>query len=88
MALVTFRVHDNKVSEARVAVGSIEAQPRRIRQAEQALTGRVPERAAFEAAAEQVAQAVDPLEDIITSAEYRRDLAHTVTRRALERAVA
>jgi aerobic carbon-monoxide dehydrogenase medium subunit len=88
MALVTFRVHDGKVSDPRIAVGGIEAQPRRIAQAEQALAGNVPQRAAFEAAAEAVAQAVDPLEDAITSAEYRRDLARTVTRRALERAIA
>jgi carbon-monoxide dehydrogenase medium subunit len=88
MALVTFRVHDGKVSDPRIAVGGIEAQPRRIAQAERALAGNVPQRAAFEAAAEAVAQAVDPLEDAITSAEYRRDLARTVTRRALERAIA
>jgi carbon-monoxide dehydrogenase medium subunit len=88
MALVTFRVHEGKVSEPRIAVGGIEAQPRRIGPAEHALAGHAPERAAFEAAAEAVAQAVDPLEDAITSAEYRRDLARTVTRRALERAVA
>jgi aerobic carbon-monoxide dehydrogenase medium subunit len=88
MALVTFRVHDGKVSDPRIAVGGIEAQPRRIAQAERALAGDVPQRAAFEAAAEAAAQAVDPLEDAITSAEYRRDLARTVTRRALERAIA
>src|SRR6516162_2923842 len=88
MALVAFRVNDGKVTEPRIAVGGIEAQPRRIALAEQALAGRAPDRAAFETAAEAVAQAVDPLEDAITSAEYRRDLARTVTRRALERAVA
>ena len=88
MALVAFRVNDGKVTEPRIAVGGIEAQPRRIAQAEQALAGRAPDRAAFETAAEAVAQAVDPLEDAITSAEYRRDLARTVTRRGLERAVA
>jgi carbon-monoxide dehydrogenase medium subunit len=88
MALVTLRVHDGKVSEPLIAVGGIEAQPRRIAQAEHALAGHAPARAAFEAAADAVAQAVDPLEDAITSAEYRRDLARTVTRRALERAFA
>src|SRR5438552_2804509 len=35
-----------------------------------------------------VAAAVDPLEDAVTSATYRRDLARTVTRRALEQAAA
>jgi len=35
-----------------------------------------------------VASVVDPLEDAVTSATYRRDLALTVTRRALEQAAA
>jgi carbon-monoxide dehydrogenase medium subunit len=52
------------------------------------LAGRTPDRAAFEAAAAAVAAAVDPLEDAATTACYRRDLAHTVTRRALEQASA
>jgi aerobic carbon-monoxide dehydrogenase medium subunit len=76
------------ISSARVAVGGVESQPRRIAQAEQALAGRLPDRAAFEAAAAAVAAAVDPLDDATTSASYRRDLAQTVTRRALEQAAA
>jgi CO/xanthine dehydrogenase FAD-binding subunit len=35
-----------------------------------------------------LAGVVEPLADAITSAEYRRDLARTVTRRALEQAAA
>jgi carbon-monoxide dehydrogenase medium subunit len=88
MALVTYRVEDGMVSAARVAVGGVESQPRRIAQAELVLAGRPPDRAAFEAAAAAVAAAVDPLEDATTSASYRRDLAQTVTRRALEQAAA
>jgi aerobic carbon-monoxide dehydrogenase medium subunit len=88
MALVTYRVEDGVISAARVAVGGVESQPRRIAQAEQALAGRPPDRAAFEAAAAAVAAAVDPLDDATTSASYRRDLAQTVTRRALEQAAA
>jgi carbon-monoxide dehydrogenase medium subunit len=88
MALATFRVQHGVIGEPRVAVGGVEAQPRRIAQAEQALAGRTPDRAAFEAAAAAVASAVDPLEDANTSATYRRDLARTVTRRALEQAAA
>jgi carbon-monoxide dehydrogenase medium subunit len=88
MALVTYRVEDGMISTARVAVGGVEPQPRRIAQAEQVLVGRAPERAAFEAAAAAVAAAVDPLDDATTSASYRRDLAQTVTRRALEQAAA
>ena len=88
MALVTYRVEDGMISAARVAVGGVEPQPRRIAQAEQVLAGRPPDRAAFEAAAAAVAAAVDPLDDATTTASYRRDLAQTVTRRALEQAAA
>ena len=88
MALVTFRVQQGVIGEPRVAMGGVEAQPRRIAQAEQALAGRTPDRSAFEAAAAAVASAVDPLDDANTSATYRRDLARTVTRRALEQAAA
>ena len=86
MALATFRLADGAMIEPRVAVGSVEAQPRRIVEAEAALAGRPPGRSAFEAAAEAVAAAVDPLDDAIIGAEYRRDLSGTITRRALERA--
>jgi len=88
MALATYRIRDGAMIEPVVAVGSVEAAPRRVAQAEEALAGRPPGRAAFEAAAEAVAAAVDPLDDAIIGAEYRRDLSCTITRRALERAAA
>jgi carbon-monoxide dehydrogenase medium subunit len=88
MALVTYRVENGVIVEPRVALGGVEPQPRRIGEAEQALAGRAPNRQAFEAAAAAASAAVDPLEDAITSADYRRDLAGTVTRRALEQAAA
>ena len=88
MALVTYRLQNGVISEPRVALGGVEPQPRRIAQAEQALMGRAPDKQAFEAAAEAAMAAVDPLEDAVTSADYRRDLTRTVTRRALEQAAA
>jgi len=50
------------------------------------LNGRKPQADVFEAAAAAAAAAIDPLEDVNTSAEYRRDLVRAMTRRALERA--
>jgi carbon-monoxide dehydrogenase medium subunit len=88
MALVAFGLKDGVITEPRVGVGGAEPCPRRIAEAERALVGRAPEAAAFRAAAEAAADAVDPLEDIQSSAAYRRDLVRAVTRRACERAIA
>jgi carbon-monoxide dehydrogenase medium subunit len=88
MALVTYRIADGVMVEPRVGIGGAEARPRRIPEAEAALQNRPPELETFRAAAEAAAAAVDPIEDIQSDAEYRRDLVRTVTRRALERAAA
>jgi carbon-monoxide dehydrogenase medium subunit len=83
-ALVTWRLQDGKIADARVGVGGAEASPRRIPEAEAALNGQTPGDSAFRAAAEAAAKAVDAMEDHQTSAEYRRDLVRAVVRRALE----
>jgi aerobic carbon-monoxide dehydrogenase medium subunit len=88
MALVTYRVNDGVITEPRVGVGGIEAAPRRLADAERLLRGQAPGAEAFDAAARAAAAAVVPLDDINISADYRRDLAATVTRRALEQAAA
>ena len=62
--------------------------PRRIAEAEAALNGKAPGDGVFRAAAEAAAEAIDPLEDHQTTAEYRRDLVRAVVRRALEHSVA
>jgi carbon-monoxide dehydrogenase medium subunit len=87
MALAVYRVEDGRIVEPRLAVGGAETHARRIAEAEQVLVGRAPVADSFVAAAEQAAAAIDPMEDAQTSAEYRRDLARTVTRRALERSL-
>lgn len=86
MALVTYQVKGGKIAEARVGIGGIEGAPRRIAEAEAALNGQAPGKAAFEAAGQATAAVVDPIEDAQTPAAYRRDLAATVVTRALERA--
>jgi carbon-monoxide dehydrogenase medium subunit len=82
-ALVTYRLVDGKIVEARVGVGGAEPVPRRIAAAEAALNGQLPGAAAFDAAAEAAATAIDPLVDHQTDADYRRDLVRAVVRRAL-----
>jgi carbon-monoxide dehydrogenase medium subunit len=88
MALVTYRIQGATMTDVRVGVGGAEARPRRIAEAEAALKGKAPGPEAFRAAADAAAAAIDPLEDVNTNADYRRDLVRTLTRRALERAAA
>jgi aerobic carbon-monoxide dehydrogenase medium subunit len=88
MALGAYRVGGDKITEPRLAVGGAEVNPRRIVEAERALAGAAPGDAAFRAAAAAATAAIDPMEDIINTAEFRRDLVLAVTRRALERAAA
>jgi len=88
MALACYRLKDGAITDARLGVGGAEARPRRITEAEAALNGRTPSPEVFEAAAAAAAAAIDPLEDVNTNADYRRDLIHAMTRRALERAAA
>jgi carbon-monoxide dehydrogenase medium subunit len=86
MAVAIYRVANGVIAEPRVAVGGVEVSPRRVAEAERALTGHKPDRAAFEQAADALAAAVDPIEDAQTDAVYRRELARTVALRALEQA--
>jgi len=83
-ALVSYRLQGGKITQARIGIGGAEPSPRRIAEAEAALNGKAPDDAAFRAAADTAATAIDPLEDHQTNAEYRRDLVRAVVRRALE----
>ena len=86
MALGVYRLAGGKIAEPRLAIGGAEVKPRRIAQAERALEGAPPGDQAFRAAAVAATAAIDPMEDIVNTAEFRRDLVLAVTRRALERA--
>jgi carbon-monoxide dehydrogenase medium subunit len=83
-ALVTYRLQDGKITQARVGIGGAETRPRRIEEAEAALNGQKPGEIFFRAAAEAAAKAIEPLVDHQTDADYRRDLVRAVVRRALE----
>ena len=85
-AVGLYRLDGGKIAEPRLALGGVEVNPRRIAQAERALEGAAPGDQAFRASAQAAMSAIDPMEDIINSAEFRRDLVLAVARRALERA--
>jgi carbon-monoxide dehydrogenase medium subunit len=86
-ALVTYRLQGGFMTDVHVGLGGAEPAPRRMPEAEAALNGQPPGDAAFRAAAEAAAGAIDPLEDHQTSADYRRDLVRAVVRRALENSI-
>lgn len=72
------RLEAGVVTEARVAYGSVAATPVRCPKTEAALVGR---RAGdLAAAADQVAQDIRPIDDVRSTAEYRRDVAARVLR--------
>jgi aerobic carbon-monoxide dehydrogenase medium subunit len=87
-AVGIYRLDGGKIAAPRLAVGAAEVNPRRIAEAERALLGAAPGDEAFRAAAKAATAAIDPMEDIINTAEFRRDLVLAVARRALERAAA
>jgi carbon-monoxide dehydrogenase medium subunit len=86
MAVVAYQVKDGKIADPRIAVGGAEASPRRIVDAEKALAGKSADAAAFQAAGEAAAKAIDPLEDASIPQNYRRDLVRVLVIRALSEA--
>ena len=86
MALVVLRIEGGVIAAPRVGLGGVEAMPRRIEAAEAALSGRRPGEAVFREAAAAAAAAIDPIEDVQTNEQYRRELASTMVYRALTQA--
>jgi len=86
-AIVTLRREGTRCAEARIVLFGVGATPFRARNAEDAIAGRELDDTAFAAAGTAAAEAIDdPLSDVHASAEYRRDLASTLTKRALAEA--
>jgi carbon-monoxide dehydrogenase medium subunit len=77
---------DGTCKDARIALFGVGATPVRIEQAEAALKGARLENRVLIEAARVVAEVLEPDSDIHASANYRKDVAGTLTRRALERA--
>ena len=70
-------------TDVRVALGSVADRPIRVAPAEAALEGSAPTPEAADAAAEALAGAIEPIDDVRSSADYRR----VVAARALHRIV-
>ena len=74
-------VEQGQITQARLAFGGMAATPKRASGAERALTGQPWSEAAFEAAAEALAQDFTPLDDWRASAAYRMLGAQNLLRR-------
>ncbi len=88
MVLVTLRIEEGRIVAPRFTIGGAEAFPRRLAEVEALLTGAAPDMATWRVAGDLAASLLDPLEDSITSGEYRRDLVRALAPRAFQQACA
>ena len=87
MALVAFELDRGTMRDVRVGLGAVEERPRRLTLIENMLEGRIAAPAIFAEAAQAAAGEIQPLQDQQADATSRRDLASTMIRRALTRAL-
>jgi CO/xanthine dehydrogenase FAD-binding subunit len=80
---VLVRVGDDRVEEARVALGSVAPTVIRAQEVENVLTGRVLDDDAVEQAAQRASEAARPIDDVRGSADYRKMVVGGLMRRAL-----
>ncbi len=73
----------NKTEDARIAAAGISDRAVRLREAETAIAGQALTQETCEAAGRRARDTIDPSGDALTSAEYRRDLIHTLVARTL-----
>ena len=75
------------IGEIRIALGAVAPTPVRARTAEDALKGKIPDKNAIEEAADLAAAGATPIDDVRSSANYRRAMVRLLTRRAIEAAL-
>ena len=73
--------------DVRIALGSVAATPIRVAAAEAALEGRERTLASVEAAVDALAASIHPIDDVRSTASYRREAARRVVHRLLSEAV-
>lgn len=73
-----------RLSRVRLAAGGVSDRPVRLTEAEAALEGQDASAEAFEQAARLATRSIDPMNDLHATADYRRQVAVTLARRALQ----
>jgi CO/xanthine dehydrogenase FAD-binding subunit len=75
------RIEDGRIADLRLAAGSVAPTPIRLRAAEDAVRGQAPGPEAAALAGREAAGAVTPIDDVRSTAEYRRFALERVVRR-------
>ncbi len=75
------------IADIRIALGAVAPTPVRTRPAEDLLRGKNPGKRAIEEAADRAAASVSPIDDVRSSAAYRREMVRVLTQRATEEAL-
>jgi CO/xanthine dehydrogenase FAD-binding subunit len=75
------RIEDGRIADLRLAAGSVAPTPIRLRAAEDAVRGQAPGPDAAALAGREAAGAVTPIDDVRSTAEYRRFALERVVRR-------
>jgi xanthine dehydrogenase small subunit len=75
------RVEAGRITELRLAAGSVAPMPVRLRAAEDAVRGQAPGPEAAALAGSEAARGVEPIDDVRSTAEYRRFALERVVRR-------
>ena len=86
-ATVVITITNGVCQIAKIALGAVAPTPLRCHQAEALITGQKLESIDSELAAQLAADICTPITDIRSEAEYRRDMAKVLTRRAIEKAL-
>jgi len=83
---VTVTVTDGICQDVKIALGSVAPTPIRANQAEEALKGKKLDQETIAEAAETAAEETKPIDDIRSTAEYRKEVTKVLVRRAIEKA--
>jgi carbon-monoxide dehydrogenase medium subunit len=87
VASVVSLASDGTCSVVRIALGAVAPVPMRADAAEGRLVGQVPDAANLAEAARIGAQSTNPISDVRSSADYRREMVQVLTQRTLQHAV-
>jgi CO/xanthine dehydrogenase FAD-binding subunit len=85
---VVLTMDSNIISNARIVLGAVAPTPIRVHEAEDVLRGKAIEDQLIEQASQIAAEESRPISDIRSSAYYRKEMTRTLTRRAINQAVA